>query len=211
MTKLNTLLDGYKRFHAQHFAGGDALYESLAKRQIPKTMVIGCSDSRVDPAILFDADPGDIFVVRNVANLVPPCEDPHNSHHGTSSALQFATLFLKVEHIVVLGHSSCGGIEALMTTDGEPSEETNFILPWVNIAKSAKERTLKNHQGTPQELCAMCEKESIKNSINNLMTFPWVRKRVEAGEIELHGLYFSIQEGSLQHLQGEEFVLAEVA
>jgi carbonic anhydrase len=192
MAKIETLIAGYREFYQKYFASGDGLYRDLSVGQSPKTLVIACSDSRVDPSIVTSASPGDLFVVRNVANLVPPYEvDQH--HHGVSAALEFGVRVLNVEHIVVLGHSSCAGIAALLNSDSV--KDTDFIGKWVSLAQAAKDRVT----GNPQPECQhQCEKESIILSLDNLLTFPWIKSAVEAERIKLHGWYFSVQEGTLQ-------------
>ncbi len=204
MAKIDVLLEGYKRFHAKHFLGDDKLYARLAEGQMPKALLIGCSDSRVDPSILMDADPGDIFVIRNVANLAPPYQPEGESYHGTSAALEFAVNNLKVEHIVVMGHSGCAGIKALVDGNQASPEEFSFLQSWVNIARDAKERTLEKCQHSDEDKYAICEKESIITSIHNLLTFPWLKEKVDDGSIELHGWYFSLSDGKLYLLSEEK-------
>jgi carbonic anhydrase len=197
MSDIKTLLDGYRRFYSRHFLRRDPLFTQLAANgQAPKTLVIACSDSRVDPAIVMDADPGDMFVVRNVASLVPPFA-ADSGHHGTSAALEFAVCNLKVQHIIVCGHSGCAGINALLH-DTCGHDEESFIGRWVDIARKAREHTLHacggtNHPGAGQ----MCEEQAILTSLQNLMTFPWIRVRAEAGELTLHGWYFNLNTGAL--------------
>lgn len=198
MADLNTLIDGYRRFYHKHFVEREATLPILAEQgQTPKTMIIACSDSRVDPAIITDAAPGEIFVVRNVANLVPPYQPDTGGYHGVSAALEFGILQLNVENIVVLGHSSCAGIHALMHAQPK-KEHFSFIQPWVHIAEKAKEYTHNiwgdlNHP----EAGAACEQQAVLISLTNLMTFPWIAERVEAGTLELHGWYFRVASGQL--------------
>ena len=188
------LVDGFGRFRKNHFESD--LFRRLSEQgQTPKVLVLGCCDSRVDPAIILDCDPGDLFVIRNVANLVPPFE--HAGHyHGTSAALEFGVCNLGIEHIIVLGHAQCGGIRALM--EGTSGEGHSFIRSWMKLADSAREKVLSGHPESDIRLLAKdCEKEAILASLSNLMTFPWIRSRVEAGTLELHGWYFDIDEGTL--------------
>ena len=196
MAKIEKLLEGYKRFRADHFDGNKTLYEKLYKEgQSPKTLVIACSDSRVDPAIITDADPGDIFAIRNVANLVPPYAKDAG-YHGVSAALEFAVCILKVENIVILGHSHCAGVHALRHP--ESLKDSDFIGPWVHIGDPAKQRlgTIANDL----ECQHACEREVIKLSLENLQTFPWIQDRVRDGSLTLHGWYFDIEDGVLyQH------------
>ncbi len=192
MRDINKLIAGFKRFQANYFGGDQELFARLKQGQNPGAMVIACSDSRVDPAILLDAQPGDLFMVRNVANLVPPYERGAGLH-GVSTALEFGVCVLGVSHLIVLGHSQCGGVRALMEgTQGD------FMGNWVNIAARAKERVLAEFPAaTPQEQCHACEEASILVSLENLLTFPWIRERVEQGTLVLHGWYFDIDSGRL--------------
>lgn len=196
MTEIDKLIDGYKRFHDNYFHPDEALFEQLSQGQTPDTMVIACSDSRVDPAIVLDCKPGDLFVVRNVANLVPPYEKG-GGYHGVSAALEFGVRALKVSHVIVLGHQYCGGIQALL--NGVVAiEGSEFIQPWVNMAHAAREKVLASMAAEPrqEQLCA-CEKESILISLDHLMTFPWISDRVAQGDLTLHGWYFNIEKGIL--------------
>ena len=199
MAKIQKLIEGYKRFYQKYFLSNTRLYEELDKvGQSPKTLVIACSDSRVDPSIISDADPGDIFVIRNVANLVPPYEKDDKGFHGVSAALEFAARILQVENIVILGHSKCAGVQTLLHP--ESVEDSDFIGHWVDIGQSAKEKACQQI-GTyePHDfLQHACEKEVILLSLKNLMTFPWIQERVEAGSLTLHGWYFRISDGCLQ-------------
>ena len=147
------LMAGFKRFRESYFAEENSVYGRLASSgQTPKILVIGCSDSRVDPALLSSASPGDLFVVRNVANLVPPFEKNSTGLHGVSSAIEFAVAILKVETVIILGHRQCGGIRALVVPDSGAS--TTFIHRWVQIAKAAKERVLQKYPGASEdEIC----------------------------------------------------------
>ncbi len=192
MSDINKLIAGFQRFQANYFGGDRELFARLKQGQNPGAMVIACSDSRVDPAILLDAQPGDLFMVRNVANLVPPYERGAGLH-GVSTALEFGVCVLGVAHLIVLGHSQCGGVRALMEgTQGD------FMGNWVNIAARAKERVLAEFPGAShQEQCHACEEASILVSLENLLTFPWIRERVEQGKLVLHGWYFDIDSGRL--------------
>lgn len=192
MRDIQNLIAGFKRFQENYFGGDQELFRQLKEGQKPSAMVIACSDSRVDPAILLDCQPGDLFMVRNVANLVPPYE--HGAGlHGVSTALEFGVCVLGVQHLIVLGHSSCGGVRALM--QGASGE---FIINWVNIAKRARERVLEEmpEAADDKKLCA-CEQASILVSLENLLTFPWIKERVQQGALMLHGWYFDMQSGNL--------------
>ncbi len=208
MVAIIELIKGYKRFYTQNFVKDKELYENLASNgQFPKTLVIACSDSRADPSIVMDTKPGDIFVIRNVANLVPPCEaGTASSYHGTSAALEFAVNNIKVEHIIVLGHGGCAGIHALLHSEIS-EDEYSFIHSWMQIAKKAKENTLAK-TCSEHEKQDICEKEAICDSLNNLMTFPWIKDGVENKTLQLHGWHLSIDDGSLMAWDGasEKFV-----
>jgi len=197
---MQRLLDGYRRFHAEIWPREQARFETLADRgQRPRAMVISCSDSRVDPQLIFDARPGELFVVRNVANLVPPYE-PDAAYHGTSAALEFGVRVLGVRDLVVMGHGFCGGVRALL--EGAPAEAQDFVAPWMGIAAPARERALACTPADPQEAC---EQEVVRLSLANLLTFPWVREAVEAGRLGLHGLHFDIRIGQLTVLTADGF------
>lgn len=195
MASTTKLLEGFKRFQKQYFGDDNHLYQSMRNGQPAKTLMIACCDSRVDPAILTSCDPGDLFIVRNVANLVPPCESGGH-YHGTSAALEFAVNGLEVENIIIMGHANCGGIKALWEDDG--TVRSQFIHAWVSIANTAKEwvkHTLSN--ASQAEQIKACEQRAILQSLANLMTFSCIRERVENGTLSLHGWYFDIPEGEL--------------
>jgi carbonic anhydrase len=170
------------------------LFEPLKDGQTPKVLMIACCDSRVSPDTILGAPPGEVFTVRNIANLIPPMEDA-GGLHGTSAALEYAVLHLKVEHIIVKGHRACGGIKALMTMKEAPKTSDNgpksFIGDWMNIAAPAKSKTLTECKDKDLETqLRFCEKESINNSLNNLLTFPWIKQAVDEGRLQLHGWYY---------------------
>lgn len=211
---MNRFLKGYQKFRAHYFSKDrkSPLYKKLLREgQSPKIMVIACSDSRVDPSIILGALPGELFVVRNVANLVPPF-DNNPKHHGTSAALEFAVQVLGVSHIIVLGHSHCGGIQALLKPlqDQQAPREHNFITSWMNIASAAREKVSQCCQDQPPEVQAkLCEEESLLISLNNLRTFPWIDSRVQAGLLSLHAWHFDLRTGVIEqfnqaHQQFEE-------
>ncbi len=197
MREIDRLVTGFKSFRREHFEENRDTFRNLVEKgQAPKFLVIACSDSRVDPAIITQAAPGDLFVVRNVANLVPPCEDDGH-YHGTSAAIDYAVRHLKVRHIIVIGHARCGGIKALVETPVDAAPE-GFIGNWVSIATAARDKVLAEMPtASLEEKIDACEKEGIKSSLANLMTFPWVAEKVSAGELTLHGWYFDITQGSL--------------
>jgi carbonic anhydrase len=190
---MDRLIDGYRRFRTGLYPVERERYERTADYgQEPKALVIACSDSRVDPQLIFDAGPGELFVVRNVANLVPPFERDA-AYHGTSAALEFAVRSLKVRDIVVMGHGMCGGIHTLL--NGAPSgERTDFVEHWMQIAEPAKRAT----EGIdPEARQTACEHAAVRLSLANLMTFPWVSEAVIAGRLSLHGAFFDIRLGKL--------------
>lgn len=189
------LMAGFRKFRDKYFANEHPLYPRLSSGgQGPKTLIIGCSDSRVDPAIITSASPGELFVVRNVANLVPPYETG-GKFHGVSSAIEFAVVNLKVENVIILGHRQCGGIRALMLDE---TEKPGFVQKWMRIAQDAKERVLKKHAGESEEsLCRHCELESIIISINNLRTFPFVSEAIKDRGLSVMGIYFDLELGQL--------------
>ncbi|MBV8840899.1 MAG: carbonic anhydrase [Alphaproteobacteria bacterium] len=192
---MDDLIKGYRRFRAGTWANQRARFDELSRSgQRPNTLLIACSDSRADPQMIFDVAPGELFVVRNVANLIPPY-GPDSKYHGTSSALEFGVRVLKVEHLVVMGHAMCGGIHALL--HGAPEEASDFVANWVNLAERAKLRAL---QFPPDKRQDYCEHESVRLSLENLMTFPWVHDPVADGKLKLHGCFFDIRSGLLERL-----------
>jgi len=205
---MGPLLAGYRRFREKGWPEQRAVFQSLADTgQSPKVLVISCVDSRVDPAVIFDARPGEMLTVRNVANLVPPYE-PDVAYHGTSAALEFGVRVLEVAHLVVLGHELCGGANALL--DGAPANARDFIAPWMSMAESARERALSLRDASPRDRQRCCEQDVIKVSLKNLMTFPWIAAPVAAGTLRLHGAWFSIRSGELMVLRPDgSFTRAE--
>jgi len=198
MADFNALIDGYRRFREQGWGAQRQRWAGLADGQSPKVMVIACSDSRVDPAQIFDALPGEMFVVRNVANLVPPFErDDH--YHGVSAALEFAVTQLEVDELVVMGHGFCGGCAAALTGqfDDAPYGEGHFIAHWIDMLADARARIRAKHPVLDRQAFLEMELEGVRISLANLLTFPWVRDRVETGKLKLHGAYFSISDGIL--------------
>jgi carbonic anhydrase len=196
---MNTLLEGHARFRKGYWRRHQKRFSILARDgQSPSAMVIACADSRVAPEVIFDCAPGEIFVARNVSNLVPPYE-PDAAKHGTSAALEFAVTSLNVGTIVVLGHSRCGGIRALM--QGPDGDHGDFIASWMAIAKEARKRVCDapDAEGADFDtLCGRCERESIHVSLANLMTFPWIRTRVGEGRLTLSGMHFDVQTGRVE-------------
>lgn len=197
MAMVKKLIEGYKEFISEN----KDPFKGIKTSQSPDTFVIGCCDSRVDPAILTKANVGDIFIHRNIANMVPTCEDKDGTyHHGTSSAIEYAVNHLMVKNIIVLGHTNCGGIKALVDRTFDKNEENSFIKGWIDIMSDVRNNLPESD--SESKYCS-CEKASIKRSIENLMTFPFVKEAVEAGRLELHGWYFNIEDSSLSALDKE--------
>jgi carbonic anhydrase len=199
MSSLEALIDGYRRFRETGWARERARWSKLAEGQSPRVMVIACSDSRVDPTQIFDSGPGEMFVVRNVAALVPPYETTAG-RHGVSAALEFAVTQLQVEEVVVMGHGYCGGCAAALTGqyDEAAHGEGHFIADWIELLRDARDRVRAEHG---EDFRAM-ELEGVRVSLANLRTFPWVRERELDGRLKLHGAYFAIADGVL-HLLDE--------
>jgi carbonic anhydrase len=196
MNSPRQLIEGFQRFRERHFAKDGVQFHDLVQfGQTPKALVVACCDSRVDPALVLDCAPGDLFVIRNVANLVPPAEN-QGHYHGTSAALEFGVRNLAVQHIIVLGHAQCGGIHALL--EGGVAKDNSFIAEWMRIADAAREQIEQELAGASSEVRhRACEQQAILVSLNNLTTFPWIRERVEQGRLALHGWYFDIARGEL--------------
>jgi len=197
MIDIKQLIQGFQRFREQHFEKHDTLYQQLVTEgQTPQVLVVACCDSRVDPALVFDCDPGDLFVIRNVANLVPPLEG-HSGHHGTTAAIEYGVSTLGVKHIVVLGHAHCGGIDSLVKTGGVGTPGS-YIDDWMSLVESARAEVIAEMpHARLEEQERACEQRSILVSLENLKTFPWIRERVEEGSLMLHGWYFDIEHGQL--------------
>ena len=193
------LLDGYRTFTTQRLPTEQSRYRELsAHGQSPETMVIGCCDSRVSPEVIFDAGPGELFVMRNIANLVPTYQPDANAH-GVSAALEFAVNVLHVKHIVVLGHAQCGGIRAFVDK-AAPLSPGDFIGKWMAMFVKPGEKVEQRDHESMQDFVVRIEKAAVFRSLENLMTFPFVRSAVERGELQLHGAYFGVAEGTLSVL-----------
>lgn len=192
------LIQGFGRFHSKYFLEKNKLYETLAKGQSPEVLMIACSDSRNDPALVTESEPGDIFVVRNVAAIVPPYH-PDDKYHGTSAAIEFAIKGLKVKDIVVMGHAQCGGMSALL--NGHDASKFEFLGNWIEIGRPAKEAVELALSDAPKAVKQRAlEQAVILISLNNLMTFPWIKEGVAAGHITLHGWYFDLEKGRMLSL-----------
>ncbi|MEZ5819744.1 MAG: carbonic anhydrase [Bradyrhizobium sp.] len=196
------LIAGYRTFTTQRLPAEQSRYRELSVRgQSPEVMVIGCCDSRVSPEVIFDAGPGELFVVRNIANLVPVYA-PDGGAHGVSAALEFAVQVLRVKHIVVLGHAQCGGIRAFIDKI-EPLSPGDFIGRWMSMFIKPGETVEQRPHETMLDFATRIEKAAVFRSLENLMTFPCVRILVERGKLQLHGAYFGVAEGSLFVLDQE--------
>jgi carbonic anhydrase len=189
------LISGYQAFRAGDFNAQKTLYETLGtKGQFPKVMLIGCADSRVDPTDIFNAYPGEMFVARNVANIVPP-HNPSGGNHSTSAAIEYAVTVLKVEMIVVMGHESCGGVKGCLDGMGDP-DSGSYVGKWVSLINEVRDRVLaKNYPEA--EIAFEMELETVRQSLANLRTLPFVKEAVESGQLSLQGAYFSIIKAQL--------------
>jgi carbonic anhydrase len=193
-----SLIDGYRRFREGYYREHREELEALAAGQSPHIAVVSCCDSRVDPAVVFDTRPGDLFIIRNVASLVPPSES-EGLYHGTSAALEFAVTGLGVEHIVVLGHAQCGGVKAMMESHAAGCcEPRSFIERWVSMGYPCLDDLKRNGQA-PSPKAA--EHATVRLSLNNLRTFPWIAERLEAGTLSLHGWYYDLATSTIERLE----------
>ncbi|KAJ9708934.1 hypothetical protein PVL29_000766 [Vitis rotundifolia] len=188
---------GFARFKTEKYEKNPALYDELAKRQSPKFMVFACSDSRVCPSHILDFQPGEAFMVRNIANMVPPYDQ--TKYSGVGAAIEYAVLHLKVENIVVIGHSCCGGIKGLMSIPDDGTTASDFIEQWVQICLPAKSKVKTENSGlTFQEQCTNCEKEAVNVSLGNLLTYPFVREAVVKKTLALKGAHYDFVNGSFE-------------
>ena len=204
-----SLTDRYRRFKHRIYVPNADLYEELATYgQNPEIMVISCCDSRVDPENIFNSMPGELFVVRNVANLVPPYETG-GKFHGVSAAIEFAAMNLRVKHLVVLGHSGCGGVKVALDQSAAIETEAHFISRWMSMLDDARLSILASHQMQSHEVkLRALELEAVKTSIKNLRTFPFIKELEDKGRLGLHGAHFDIKSGTLSVLnhQNKQFV-----
>jgi carbonic anhydrase len=205
----HSLLSGYRSFNSQRLPTEQARYRELSERgQAPEIMVIGCCDSRVSPEVIFDAGPGELFVLRNVANLVPVYA-PDGAVHGVSAALEYAVQVLRVKHIVVLGHAQCGGIRAFVDKT-EPLSPGDFIGKWMQMFETAAQGVNQGPQEPIRQFLTRLEQAGVKRSLHNLMTFPCINVLVGRGKLQLHGAYFGVAEGSLSVLDHDSGEFREV-
>ena len=201
---MDRLIAGYRRFRDNGWASNRQRWAALGEGQQPDVMIIACSDSRVDPAQIFDVDPGEVFVVRNVAAMVPPFETSPG-HHGVSAALEFAVQFLKVKEVVVMGHGMCGGCKAALTREMHGTEpgQGGFIADWIAMLDDARAQVVHEHGSHGAVAERAMEKAGVKVSLANLRTFPCVRQKERSGELKLTGAFFAISDGIL-HILDEE-------
>lgn len=212
MPEFAQLLEGYRRFRENGYPQQRARFDRLAAEgQHPKLMIIGCSDSRVDPAQIFDVDPGEIFVIRNVAALVPPFETTPGLH-GVSAALEFAVQVLEVRQIVVMGHGMCGGCRAALTGElaGARPGEGGFIASWIDLLDQAREEIVRVHGASGRAAERAMEMAGVRVSLDNLRTFPCIREKEQRGELKLRGAFFAISEGVLHVLDEEADVFTAI-
>jgi carbonic anhydrase len=205
MPYMTQLIEGYRRFRENDWARERERWAELSEGQSPQVMILSCADSRVDPATIFDARPGEIFVARNIAGLAPPYETS-SGFHGVSAALEFAVTQLKVGEILVMGHGLCGGCAAALTGDFDDTEpgEGHFIADWVRMLSDARDLVRSRHSELDRDAFLDMEREAVKVSLANLRTFPWIAEREKAGELKLHGAHFAIAEGRLYILDEAE-------
>lgn len=207
---LEDLVKGYQRFRTKYFFGNNRAYANLVRfGQQPKVLIVACSDSRVDPAIVFNCSPGDLFVVRNVANLVPPYEED-NAYHGTSAALEFGITGLGIKDVIILGHTQCGGITSLFERHG--GTRRGFTAKWMEMAEPAYETVRREHShATLDESITLCCQHALINSLANLKTFPWIKDRLAEEELALHAWYFDLKTGLIHRYdeKDKEFKIME--
>lgn len=202
---IETLIKGHTAFQTVKFAQNKERFEELVEEgQNPKALFIGCSDSRVMPALITNAKPGDLFIARNVGNFVAPFK-PDQSYHATASAIEYAVSVLEVSDIIVCGHSECGAIEALYK-EIKPTDENLHTIKWLELGASAKKAALLSHRGKPlEEILRYTEKVSLIFQIENLLTYPAVQRRVAEGKLFLHGWHYDIQTGGIEYYDDVTF------
>jgi carbonic anhydrase len=205
MPYMTKLIEGYRRFREQDWTKERERWAALAEGQSPKVMILACADSRSDPAQIFDAHPGEMFVVRNIAALAPPYETS-SGLHGVSAALEFAVTQLEVGEILVMGHGMCGGCSAALSGafDDRRPGQGQFIGDWVRMLDRARDKVRARHTELDRDAFLDMEREAVKVSLANLRTFPWIAERERAGALKLHGAHFSISEGRLYVLDEAE-------
>ena len=212
MSSTEILLNGFRKFRKLYYEKSPNLYRDLIKHgQNPRFAVVACSDSRVDPAIVLQAEPGDIFAVRNVAALVPPFEED-GLYHGTSAALEFAVRGLHVEHIIIIGHAHCGGVESMIHKQEGGEDKGMFIGAWTDLLRVARERALADTPGLEGDaLLAASERHAVRLSLENLSTFPFIQEAIAAGELNLQGWYLNIFDGALEIWDPDRLAFSQVS
>lgn len=208
---INDLIKGNKKFREARFPKyEDDLKQLVETGQKPEVLFIGCSDSRVTPDLMLDTKPGDMFILRNVGNFIPPY-NPDNDYHGSSAVIEYAVCVLDVKHIIVCGHSHCGACKSLYQDLGDSPDLIN-IKKWLELGKRAKEYTLLAIQdkSDPEKLYRATERISIVHQMENLLTFPYIEKRVKSGELQIHGWYYKIEDGTIEYYDGEECSFREL-
>ncbi|OJW48089.1 MAG: hypothetical protein BGO67_03415 [Alphaproteobacteria bacterium 41-28] len=200
-----TLIEGYQTFREHYFDKENTAFADLVREgQRPKILMIACSDSRVDPAIVMNCQPGDLFVIRNVANLVPPYEEDL-SYHGTSAALEFGICVLGIRHVILFGHTQCGGIQTLLEHSHEKCGPKSFLTKWMELAKAAHDAITEYHaESSMEEKIILCGQYSLINSLKNLKTFPWITERVNQNSLSLHAWNFDMSKGILEEYDEKE-------
>lgn len=196
---IEALIEGYQKFREHYFDREDSTFAELVRQgQRPKILMVACSDSRVDPALIMNCGPGELFVIRNVANLVPPYEND-GAYHGTSAALEFGICVLGIRHIILFGHTQCGGIQALLEHSHEKCGQNSFLIKWMELAQVANTAITDYHsKDSMEEKIHLCGQYSLINSLKNLQTFPWLVERVNQGFLTLHAWNFDMSKGILE-------------
>ncbi len=195
---IKKLITGNHKFKTKFFDSKNTIFNELVTfGQKPKIMLVTCSDSRIDPAMIFNCQPGELFVVRNIANLIPPYED-NDTYHGTSAALEFGTCFLDIKHVIILGHTNCGGIRSLIENTNQVLDKKNysFVAKWMDLAKPAYDQVMAKYlHATLEEKIILCEQYALINSLQNLYSFPWIKRHIDNHDLSLHAWYFDLTTG----------------
>lgn len=210
MKDIAELVLGYRAFVANEYQTEASRYQTLAEKgQSPRSMVVACCDSRVDPSRIFSALPGELFVVRNVANLVPPFEED-GAYHGTSAALEFAVEFLHIENIIVLGHARCGGVRSFVDHACAGRTQSGFIGAWVSLLEPAWSALKPDSAASRDDICQHLEWAGIEHSLANLRTFPFIERATRDRGLRLRGAYFDISTGCLLGLEPGTLTFAPI-
>jgi len=211
VNNMKTLIEGHSDFQSVKFKNNQERFKNLVEEgQNPKALFIGCSDSRVMPALITNSKPGDLFIARNIGNFVAPF-NPSQDYHATASAIEYAVSVLEVTDIIVCGHSECGAIAALYK-DIEPSDENLHTIKWLELGKSAKRSALLSMRGRPhEEILSYTEKVSVIFQLENLLTYPAVKRRVEKGTLYLHGWHYNLKNGKIEYYDEELYEFKELS